>query len=295
MSSLVLKKGTIVGHGTSLARLTDILQQGLRRGAERDPGRVITEVSPESQGVYVGDLMAYFGAYAQYSSEVAPIMYDMNVAKANMELIMSGDARHLLHADLPAVPLTFPVVIKIRLEEDCELVADEDFVADGKYPVNQKVPLEMLRDEAKVVWERWRTGVILRDIPPSWFVSIEHPRVVTTDSFFQGMKQVFTDCELFAGGMMQSFKRDDPIELMSIYQKRHGRAALSQHIVPNEQALKRLLSLNGFSNDANRVANHFSLFNCIEHMSKEYEIPLARTVGDRVILDRNGFDIEPVS
>lgn len=293
MSNFVLKKGTVVGHGTSLARLPGILQQGLQRGAERAPGRMITELAPESRGLYVGDLMAYFGAYAQYSAEVAPIMQDQSVMTANMKLMMSRDARHLLHMDLPPIPLTFPLVIKIQLEEDCEVNADEDFVADGKYPADQSVPPDMLRAEAQLVWERWRTSVILRDIPPSWFVGIEYPRVVTTGNFFDAMRHVFADCELFSAAMMQSFKREDPNELMRIYQKKHGKLALSQSMAPTGPALQRLLSLNGFSDDANRLANHFSLFNCIDHMAREYDIPVARHDGDRVVLDRNGYAENP--
>lgn len=89
-----------------------------------------------------------------------------------------------------------------------------------------------MRNEARIVWERWRSGVLLRDIPPSWFASVEYPRVVTTDNFFQIVHQVFADCELFAGAMMQPFGHEDPNVLMPIYQKKHARLALSQRIAP---------------------------------------------------------------
>ena len=52
MNTFVLKKGTIVGHGTSLSRLPSILEQGLIVKAKRAEGRMTTELAPETAGVY---------------------------------------------------------------------------------------------------------------------------------------------------------------------------------------------------------------------------------------------------
>ena len=216
MNTFVLKKGTIVGHGTSLSRLPSILEQGLIVKAKRAEGRMTTELAPETAGVYVGELMAYFGAYAQYSAEVAPILNHPEVFKAGI-CFAQDNIQGVRMADLPSAPRTFPVVLKIRLEEDCELVADEDFVADGKFPVGQKVPETLLRQEAQAIWERWATGAILRDIPPSWIISVEHPRVVTLDNIKQTAKQVLVDCELITGALMQSYKRVERTELTSAF------------------------------------------------------------------------------
>jgi hypothetical protein len=288
MSGFVLKKGTVVSHGTSLARLQSIMDHGLLAGVESAEGRKMSELAPESKGVYVGELMAYFGAYAQYSAEVAPHLEHPEVTKAGW-LFGMGDVRSLRAAALPAAPLTFPVVLKIRLDEDCELLADEDFVADGQWPVQEKVPVALLREEAEQIWERWATGVLTRDIPATWIVSVEHPRVTTLDKLQQSEGQVFADCELFAGGMMQSFKREDPATLIPAYVKRHGKLALSQSMPFTMQAIVRLRGFNGFSDNASRYANHFRLFQMIDMLSKEYEIPVVRNFGERLLLDRNGY------
>lgn len=288
MNNFVLKKGTIVRHGTSLSRLPSILEQGLRSGAERVEGRKYTELAPEAIGVYVGELMAYFGAYAQYSAEVAPSLNAPEVLRAAMHFAR-GDTRFLKMENLPPAPRTFPIVIKIRLEEDCELVADEDFVAGGNYPVGEKVPNSMLRHEAQSIWEKWATGALLRDIPPSWFISVEHPRVLTLDNVQQVSKQIFVDCELIAGAMMQSYKRVEPTELTVPFVKKHGKLAFSQNMPATEAGLKRLQRMNGISDNVHHFANHFMLFQTIDFLATEYEIPVARDFGDKVVLDRNGY------
>lgn len=288
MSTYVLKKGTIVGHGTSLSRLPSILDQGLLCKAERAEGRMTTELAPETSGVYVGELMAYFGAYAQYSSEVAPILNHPEVFKAVMHFAQD-DMRGVRMADLPIAPRTFPIVLKIRLEEDCELVADEDFVADGKFPVGQKVPETLLRQEAQAIWERWATGAILRDIPPSWIISIEHPRVLTLDNVKQAAKQILVDCELIAGALMQSYKRVERTELISAFVQRHGKLAFSQNMPATVREMKRLHGMNGFVDNTHCFANHFMLFQTIDFFSYQYQIPVARDLGDTVVLDRNGY------
>jgi hypothetical protein len=287
MGGFVLKKGAVVGHGTSLSRLPGILADGIRRGMERDADRSQIELAPESTGIYVGELMAYFGAYAQYSAEVAPHLEDPRIMAAAF-CLAQDEAVRMKSMDLPDAPLTFPVVIKIRLQEDCELWADEDFVADGKYPVDEKVPETMLQAEAELVWNRWRSGVLLRDIPPTWFEAIEHPRVGNLDGQAKVTKQVFTDCELFAGSVIQSYKKMDPRGLITDFISANGKLALSQSMPPTAAALEKLVGFTGFANSANRFYNHLTLFHLMDVHAHRYKIPMVRSLGERLVLDRNG-------
>jgi len=100
MSTFVLKKGTIVGHGTSLPRLPSIIEQGLIGQAKRAEGRYDNRAGTRDAGVYVGELMAYFGAYAQYSAEVAPILNHPEMFKAGIHF-GQDNIRGERMADLP--------------------------------------------------------------------------------------------------------------------------------------------------------------------------------------------------
>ncbi|MDN7542315.1 MULTISPECIES: hypothetical protein [Burkholderia] len=289
MNSFVLKKGTIVNHGTSLARLPMILEHGLLRGSEREQGRLLTEPTPESTGIYVGELMAYLAAYAQYSSEVSPHLDHPAVFEAGNHF-MAGDHRTIRGIDFPTAPKTLPVVLKIQLGEECPLLADEDFVADGTYPVGEKVPESVLRDEAQRTWARWGSGVLSRDVPPSWIVALEHPRVVTLDNVNTMAQQVFADCELIAAGMMQSYKIGNPADLIEQYKRRYGRLGLSRNIAASAGVEKNILALPGLSSDMNCFVNHFLLFQSISHLSQRYNIPVVRRRDGNVIYDRNGYE-----
>jgi hypothetical protein len=287
MSSFELKKGTIVSHGTSLARLPRILEHGLLRGSEREQGRLVTEPTPESTGIYVGQLMAYLAAHAQYSSEVSPHLDHPVVFEAG-NLFMEGDIRAIRAIAFPPAPRTIPIVLKIQLGEDCALLADEDFVADGTYPLSDKVPESVLREEAQRTWEHWGSGVLSRDVPPSWIVAIEHPRIVTLDNAVAMAQQVYSDCELIAAGMMQSHKIGNPANLVAQYKKQYGRLGLSRNIAASASVAERILALPGFSSDMHCFVNHILLFQSISHLSQRYQIPVVRRRDGKIVYDSNG-------
>ena len=282
MEKFVLKKGTLVKHGTSLARMHDILATGLLPGAERNADRSTIELAPEISGVYVGELTAYFGAYANFAAEISAYLDDPRMLKAAMCSIVSPtDIRRL---DLPTPPMAFPLVLAIELQEDCELLADEDYVFDGRYPIDQRIPLNVLESEAELVWNRWRSGVITRSIPQSWFRHIEHPRLTHLDGHLGVHRQTWSDCELFAASLMQSTNKELPEKLVAPYVRRYGELALSQRMEPTVEAVDRLVNHKALAIHHNRIFNHLRIFHLMDEMAREYGIKMVRSIGDQLVL-----------
>jgi len=282
MATFVLKKGTLVKHGTSLARIHDILATGLVPGAERSTERSTIELVPETSGVYVGELTAYFGAYANYAAEINAFLHDPRMLRTAMCFGMSPGS--LPELDLPTAPLALPLVIGIELEEDCELLADEDYVHDGAFPVDQQVPLALLASEAEPVWNRWRSGVITRAIPAQWFRHIEHPRLGHLDGSLEPHRQVWSDCELLAAGLMQSTNRELPAQLVQSYVRRYGQLALSQRIAPTMDAVDRLMAHKALAINHHRVFNHLRITQLMNLMADQYGIRMVRSSGDQLFL-----------
>ena len=168
-----LAKGTVVKHGTVASSLLAILSEGLRAGATRDELRDKIEEKPVSGGVYVATLGAYIGAYRAFAAN-------------NMRLSLSDSG----------VP-TIPIVLNIELEEDCEYIADEDFVplrGDGAIEPGDLVSL------AEGVWEQYGSAVISRSIPVSWIRSFEFPYLADKEGIERGGKiglKFWADVDLF--------------------------------------------------------------------------------------------------
>lgn len=282
MAKFTLKKGTIVKHGTSLTRIQDILTLGLVPGSERNADRSTIEVAPEILGVYVGELSAYFGAYANFAAEIAGYLEDPKMLRAAMCFALSPASMRDL--DLAISPMAFPLVIAIELQEDCELLADEDYVLDGAYPIDQRVPSDLLENEAELVWNRWRSGVIPRAIPPSWFKHIEHPRLTHLDGNLELHRQTWSDCELFAASLMQSTNKELPGQLIPPYVQRYGELALSQRIAPTLEAVTRLADHKALAVNHNRVFNHLRIFHLMNEMAHQYGIRMVRSMGDQLVL-----------
>ncbi len=69
MTVFELPRGTRVKHGTTSGALRSVLANGLRAGSARHERRHSAEPAPEiSTGIYVGDLMGYFGATASFGA-----------------------------------------------------------------------------------------------------------------------------------------------------------------------------------------------------------------------------------
>lgn len=271
-----LPKGSIVKHGTSLCRVEEILKDGIKCGADREYLRVENELKPEIEGVYIGNLIAYFGAYAAYSSVMQPI-WNMPEYLINLNEVFVNPKRLVL-CDLPEVPITLPVVLNIQIQKDCLIYADEDFVFDGTVPPEERIPQEILVSEAKNVWLKWQTGCIpgKNGIPAEWIKTIEFPRLGSVESNRILHKDTWADCELFAGGIMQTFLKKEPEVLLSSYKKRYGRECLSQIVPATINGFNAIKSLKSLSTNHNRYFNHAHINLAFEKMAKEYGIQLHR-------------------
>lgn len=149
--NMILSKGQVVKHGTSLDRLEGVLKEGLCPASGRNTVRVKDEIAPVVPGVYVANNLSYYGASAAFTS----YMYEMNRNGTR-----SGDV---------------PIVLHIRLGEDCSLLADEDYVQNQNTQTEDE-RLTELEKEANRVWSEHETGAIAnRVIPIEWIKAIEYP------------------------------------------------------------------------------------------------------------------------
>jgi hypothetical protein len=170
MNFVILKKFTIVKHGTTFDRVVAIMNDGaFLPGSRRTAVREKQEFRPVSRGTYVAQNLSYYGALAAFSS----VMYEHN---------QRGETG-----------VSLPVVLQIELQEDCEILADEDYLkppegADQDYEFSDQELLE----GAKHTWHNFETGVIPnREIPISWIKKIEYPLLRSLEQINQ--KQKFFD------------------------------------------------------------------------------------------------------
>lgn len=276
MSDFFLPKGTIVKHGTSLCRLNDILTYGLSCNNKREETRSTVELTPEINGIYIGELISYFASYTAYSFIVQS--YLSKPENLSLFSLYYESPKKISSLKLSALPVTLPVVLNIQLEDDCLLYADEDFVFDGKIPVDEKIPEKLLINESKSVWDKWKTGCIVRSggIPKSWIKYIEYPRIGNLSGSTELHKDTWADSELFASGVMQAGLKELPIPLMKSYKKSYGRVELSQRVPATKDGIDKILSLNGMNNINNQYFTHIQLTQTFDHIAENYGIPLHR-------------------
>ena len=155
----MLPAGTVVQHGTTSDVLKQILKEGIRPSGSVSAGfaRDIFEARPTRAAVYVSSsYTAYATALISFSSKMS-------------EQVNSG-----FSLDPELVPI--PVVLNIRLQEDCVLAPDEDYLKLGKQYIESKNG-----DVVEELWRKFGSGAILRDggLPADWIESVECPHVPT--------------------------------------------------------------------------------------------------------------------
>jgi hypothetical protein len=276
MKKFILPKGTLVKHGTTLCQVPSILKFGLDgTGNFRDLNREARELSPETSGVYVGNLISYFAAYAAYTSRVNPELSFPDYQKALK--LYDSNPQSFTTLTIPDLLITLPVVLTIRLEEDCTLYADEDFVDNGKVPFDEKIPEQKLVSEAETVWNNYQTGCVIRDggIPPNWIKEIEYPELSKPKILNRPSKQLTSDCDFFASGLRQSFLKKQPKPILKSLQKRYRTQKLSNSIVPTNKNVEQLFDKAEFSNVNNRLFNHFNILLLTESMARNYDVQLS--------------------
>lgn len=272
MTSFYLPKGTIVKHGTSLPRAEKIISEGFSSGF-RNEVRVANELMPEQQGTYVGELIAYFGAYAAYSSELVSMWRELGGERVLFYFYQSPEKLRTL--DLTNVPVTLPVILNIELMEDCEVLADEDFVYDGNYPINSRVPHELLINEASYVWDNWKSGLIKKNIPSDWVKEIEYPSLGKFGKI-NPSKDTWHDCELFLGGLMQSYSKMRPTDFINQYIENRGRLSLSNCKKATPEAIKKIMKSVNFNSKADQLCNYLAISQIMEQMTASQNIELYR-------------------
>ena len=157
MAPITLPAGTAVKHGTTHRDLPSILSHGLLAGHGRSPLRDETENAPViPNGTYVGRLPAYFGALLSFSASMR-----------------EGFERAPSQALAP--PGIVPVVLHIKLPEDVEILADEDFIP------SQAPSEDLLRSQAMAIWDHFGSAVLIREggIPAEWITHFEFPFLTT--------------------------------------------------------------------------------------------------------------------
>ena len=164
-----LKSDTQIKHGTTLKNLASIAASGLIPGRGRSELRSVSEATPLHQAVYVGQLAAYFGAWAAHAAELKA--YFLSVQDFTRKCEDFRDDPFLYDCpEAEQIPLSLPVVLNITLKQDVQLVGDEDF---------SQLSTPAAAD--KQVWQNWQSGGLMLDkIPPDWIQSFEYPRCLVS-------------------------------------------------------------------------------------------------------------------
>lgn len=276
MAKFVLSKGTVVKHGTTLPRAEAILSEGFIRG-DRDAVRQAHELAPEQQGLYVGELISYFGAWAAYTAELLPMWKTNPAALAAYDAIRDKRPKALKKMSLGSVADTLPAVLVIELGADCPLYADEDFVRDPRYPGGHTIPDAILQDRAQDVWEDWKSGCLQTPIEPSWITRIELPSLSRLSTLNRGIDNaVRSDCELFCAGLLQSARKQQPGAILDRFEEITGRRRLSKEVPATAEALAGVRTSSRFADPAGKLANHAALCMTVKLLAAQYQIPLHR-------------------
>ena len=267
MSEFKLAAGSRIKFGCISTQLYPILRQGLAANMPRQHFQA--EDSSASQGIMVGELMAYFSACAAFCKATSNLHHEHEQVMGqfvNALQTQHGEKPQMPELENIAATAGLPVILEIELAEDCVLLADQHFVADT---------------EAEKSWKLWRSGALLREggIPASWVKKFYFPRLldyrdVTSSRSPRSMEQT-TDTALMVGGLMQSWHKDTPADLLHAFRKQYGRINFSQHSNFDETSLERFFNLNPMLDPATRLLNQMTIWQDIDALAKKQEIPLA--------------------
>ena len=249
------------------SRLDSIIAHGLQAGRNEASARGLIEPSLLApDGVYCGLFTAYFGAYAAFCA------YARNV------LAWPG------HKPSCEFYFDYPVVVGIRLGEDVEVRADEDFLP-GILPDQDESELytiSNMRRHARVCWNRYRSCVAPQ-VPSQWIIEIEvFDALVLLSPDPLSRERFQCDLHTLACGVVQTQQRLTFQESMQRW-KQAVRVdlelpTLSRKIAADEKGLQ-LLRAHPFrqpenSNDARNAVR--AIFNQLSLLSPKYGIQATR-------------------
>lgn len=267
MSEFILTAGSVVKFGTISSALYPIFRHGIAPDTPREGFQEGRETLPTA-GIYVGELMAYFSACGAFCNATSTL-------HGAHEEIMSRFVQQLqsAHGEKPVMPeleeiaaqAGLPIILEITLEEDCVLLADEQFIADGN---------------AEKSWKLWRSGTLTRagGIPANWIKKFYFPRLLDYRDVASGRNtrvlEQTTDSALMVGGLMQSWHKDTPGDLLLAFKKQYGRINFSQSGNFDETGLERFFNLSAMLDPATRLLNQMTIWQDVDALAKKQEIPL---------------------
>ncbi|MFZ6800422.1 hypothetical protein [Undibacterium sp. Di24W] len=219
-------------------------------------------------GVYVGELMAYFSASAAFCQLTSQLYIEHESAlTAFVGQLQSnpGVKPTVENLEIIASQVGIPIVLEIVLDEDCEVSADTHF--------------EVVDNAAKS-WKLWRSVLLNREqgIPAHWIKKFYFPRLLdyrdlATVKNPRLLEQTI-DSSLMVGGMMQSWHKDTPGDLLLAFKKQYGKTNFSQSMNFDEASVERFFNLNGMLDAATRLLNQMTIWQDIDALAKKQGIPL---------------------
>jgi hypothetical protein len=268
MTSFILPKGSVVKLGTISTSLYPFLRNGIPANLPRTGLRFEGEQTPATDGLYIGELMAYFSACAAFCQSTSDLYVEHEtVLGAFVEQLQSrrGIKPQISNLEAISAQVGLPVVLEIVLAEDCEVLADTHFEN---------------ADNAAKSWNLWRSVRLNRaqGIPPEWIKKFHFPRLLDYRDLAVAknprMLEQTIDCALMVGGMMQSWHKDTPGDLLLAFKKQYGKTNFSQSMNFDEVSMERFFNLNGMLDAATRLLNQMTLWQDIDALAKKQGIPL---------------------
>jgi len=252
---MILKAGTIVKHGTTSLHLESILKSGLKGGSSRHFIRKQIEANPiATNSIYVGDIMAYFGAFASFAAQSAEVC---------------GNTQNIIASRIIKGEGAIPIVLTILLKEDCELLADEDFIGIKKI---DKYRIKALEKKAKKVWRKYSSGAIIRreGIPPDWITHFEYPLLISKKDQLLPIpiaKKMHNDIYLLVAGYSQERKDLSINQAWAFYDKIHPKEIENRCFTNKEKFVRtkvhELLSNKILQDESELFSYMYNLYHAI--------------------------------
>lgn len=267
MNNFKLAAGSRVKYGCISTSLYPIFRHGIaletvRHGFEQEPAAAM------QPGVMVGELMAYFSACAAFCNGTSALHHKYQDILGKFVSALQdkhGEKPVMPELEVIASEAGLPVILEIELGEDCVLAADDNFVP---------------ADQAEKSWKLWRSGALQTEngIPASWIKKFYFPRLldyrdVGTSRSPRVLEQT-TDSALMVGGLMQSWHKDTPADLLTAFQKQYGRINFSQSHEFTETGLERFFNLNAMLDPATRLLNQMTIWQDVDALAKKQQITL---------------------
>jgi hypothetical protein len=270
MSTYTLPAGTVVKFGTISTSLYAYFRNGIPAIVPRvglEPPSSETD-RPVIDGIYVGELMAYFSAFAAFGERTSEVHAQHQEVMSRFVASLQntyGERPQMPELESIAAHVGLPVVLEIVLGEDCEVHADQHFE-----------PAE----NSERSWKLWRSVLLNREngIPSTWIKKFYFPRLLdyrdVNSSKNPRLLEQTTDSALMVGGMMQSWHKDAPGELLLAFKKQYGRTNFSQAFNFDELSLERFFNLTGMLDPATRLLNQMTIWQDVDALAKKQGIPL---------------------